>query len=160
MKMWYNTHMNAFNELFSRYPLLKGCESHISDAFNALLACYQAKGKVLVCGNGSSAVDAEHIVCELMNKFKKRRPIDCEVSPQLPSELACNFVGALSAAVLVAMSAKLAAIAVERLHHCQMLPYAFRREGHIRFKNFSYLCIMLFAQLWKSPCPHKFSSSS
>ena len=48
--------------LYVRYPQLKGCEGEIAKAFDLLLACYRDGGKVLTCGNGGSAADAEHIV--------------------------------------------------------------------------------------------------
>ncbi|HMP77107.1 MAG TPA: D-sedoheptulose 7-phosphate isomerase [Kiritimatiellia bacterium] len=40
-----------------------------------LAACLRAGGKILLCGNGGSAGDAQHIAGELVNRFlKERRP--------------------------------------------------------------------------------------
>lgn len=39
-----------------------------------LVACYQRGGKVLLCGNGGSAADAQHIAAELSGRFLKNRP--------------------------------------------------------------------------------------
>ena len=54
------------NELLGRYPALKACEPDIRAAYRALCAAFGAGGKLLVCGNGGSAADAEHIVGELI----------------------------------------------------------------------------------------------
>ena len=40
-----------------------------------LCACLKAGGKVLVCGNGGSAADAQHLAAEFVNRFlMERRP--------------------------------------------------------------------------------------
>ena len=44
-------------------------------ALELLVTAYQAGNKLLVCGNGGSAADSEHMVAELMKGFLKRRPI-------------------------------------------------------------------------------------
>ena len=44
-------------------------------AIDALVACYQNGGKLLVCGNGGSASDSAHIVGELVKGFLKKRPL-------------------------------------------------------------------------------------
>ena len=36
-------------------------------------ACYEGGGKVLVCGNGGSAMEAQHLVAELVGKFERDR---------------------------------------------------------------------------------------
>lgn len=41
----------------------------------ALLArCLREGGKVLACGNGGSAADAQHFASELVNRFERERP--------------------------------------------------------------------------------------
>ena len=41
-----------------------------------LISTYKNKGKIIVFGNGGSAADAQHMVCELVGRFKKeRRPL-------------------------------------------------------------------------------------
>ncbi|MBI2578432.1 MAG: SIS domain-containing protein [Candidatus Aenigmarchaeota archaeon] len=42
---------------------------------NKIVECYKNDGKVVVFGNGGSAADAQHIVAELVNKFKIDRPM-------------------------------------------------------------------------------------
>ena len=100
-----------FDELMARYPQLKGCADEIGKAFNVLLTCYRNGGKVLTCGNGGSAADAEHIVGELLKKFRKHRDIDSEVAVKLPPELVAKLEGALPAVSLVSMSGILTAFA-------------------------------------------------
>lgn len=103
--------MEIIEELFERYPQLKGCEGEIKTAFELLLACYEGGGKVLTCGNGGSAADAEHIVGELLKKFRRHRDIDADIAAKLPAELAAKLEGALPAVSLVSMSGILTAFA-------------------------------------------------
>ena len=42
-------------ELISRYPALAVCEKDVKDAANAIIDCYKAGGKLILCGNGGSA---------------------------------------------------------------------------------------------------------
>ena len=103
--------MDIFDELYERYPQLKGCEVEIKKAFDVLLASYRADGKVLVCGNGGSASDAEHIVGELLKKFKKHRDVDAAIAAKLPADLVAKLEGSLPAVSLVSMSGILTAFA-------------------------------------------------
>ena len=103
--------MEVFDELYNRYPQLKVCEGEIAKAFDLLFACYKGGGKVLTCGNGGSAADAEHIVGELLKKFRKHRDIDSAVAAKLPPELVAKLEGALPAVSLVSMSGILTAFA-------------------------------------------------
>jgi D-sedoheptulose 7-phosphate isomerase len=54
---------------------LEPCRQELERAFDLLSGCFRRGGKVLVCGNGGSAADSEHIVGELMKGFHSRRPI-------------------------------------------------------------------------------------
>ena len=103
--------MEIIDELYARYPQLKCCEGEIAKAFDLLLACYRDGGKVLTCGNGGSAADAEHIVGELMKKFRRPRAIDADIAAKLPSELSAKLEGALPVVSLVSMSGILTAFA-------------------------------------------------
>lgn len=98
-------------ELLVRYPDLEGCQECIAAAFDILLGCYRAGGKVLVCGNGGSASDAEHIVGELLKKFKKHRDIPAAVAAKLRPEIAARLEGSLPAISLVSMSGIITAFA-------------------------------------------------
>lgn len=61
--------------LFERRPELLACEEGIREAENVLVRCVRSDGKLLVCGNGGSAADSEHVVGELMKSFRFKRPV-------------------------------------------------------------------------------------
>ncbi|WP_373161973.1 D-sedoheptulose-7-phosphate isomerase [Phocaeicola dorei] len=99
--------MNQIEKLISRYPLLECCKHDIQLTFEILRESYKAKCKLLVCGNGGSAADAEHIVGELMKGFKNSRKCDEEMTRRLKAVdvkmgavLADNLQGALPAIAL------------------------------------------------------------
>lgn len=46
----------------------------IADAVQALLTCVTSGGKVLSCGNGGSAADAQHFSAEFVGRFERERP--------------------------------------------------------------------------------------
>lgn len=46
----------------------------IADAATALVECLMRDGKILACGNGGSAADAQHFAAELVNRFEMERP--------------------------------------------------------------------------------------
>jgi len=46
----------------------------IADAVQALLACVTSGAKVLSCGNGGSAADAQHFAAEFVGRFERERP--------------------------------------------------------------------------------------
>jgi len=48
--------------------------SPLSKAAEYMIACLRRGGKVLVCGNGGSAADAQHFAGELVNRFEMDRP--------------------------------------------------------------------------------------
>lgn len=100
------------NHLIDRYPKLIVCKEDIMRAYELLEAAYQSGRKLLVCGNGGSASDSEHIVGELMKEFKLKRKIYGnqstalkEIDPELGQVLADNLQGALPAISLTGHSA-------------------------------------------------------
>jgi len=103
--------MGKIDELFLRYDKLASCGDSIRAAKDVLLGSLRSCGKVLVCGNGGSAADAEHICGELMKKFIKRRAVPSEVAAKLRPELAAKLEGALPAISLVSMSGIITAFA-------------------------------------------------
>ncbi len=46
----------------------------IAEAVQALLTCVTSGGKVLSCGNGGSAADAQHFAAEFVGRFERERP--------------------------------------------------------------------------------------
>lgn len=70
-----------FEGLFHNYPALAECRDDVQESYKILEATYKNGGKVLVCGNGGSAADCEHIVGELMKGFRLPRPLsETEIS--------------------------------------------------------------------------------
>ena len=62
-------------DLFERYPQLNICAKDIEKALALMVDTYKNGGKILVCGNGGSCADSEHIVGELMKSFVLPRNI-------------------------------------------------------------------------------------
>jgi len=75
--------MNRVSSLLQRYPVLKACEQELAAAFDLLEAAYRNGNKLLVCGNGGSAADSDHLVGELMKGFLKTRQIPAADAAQL-----------------------------------------------------------------------------
>ena len=53
--------------------LAAGCSDSIADAAELLIATVAEGAKILLCGNGGSAADAQHIAAELVARLKKER---------------------------------------------------------------------------------------
>ena len=47
---------------------------HIAQATAMMTASLRAGGKIMACGNGGSAADAQHFAAELVNRFEIERP--------------------------------------------------------------------------------------
>lgn len=71
------------NELLKRYPALYEIKGDIEKAVNEIITCYENAGKLLLCGNGGSSADCEHIVGELMKGFLKKRPVSNEKKAEM-----------------------------------------------------------------------------
>lgn len=92
--------------LYKRYPELQECKNDIEKALLLIVDTYKKGGKVLVCGNGGSAADSEHIVGELMKGFLSKRVV---ADNRLPQKLCEGLQGALPAISLPSQSAILSA---------------------------------------------------
>lgn len=106
-----NTSMKHINTLIERYPALAVCRDDIQSAYDILCKAYSEGRKLLVCGNGGSASDSEHIVGELMKEFKLKREVykdQAEAMKQIDHELgeilAKHLQGALPAIALTGHS--------------------------------------------------------
>jgi len=102
---------DQLNLLIERYPKLAVCREDLQKAYELLEAAYQQGRKLLVCGNGGSASDSEHIVGELMKEFKLKRKVCSDhaaalkaIDPELGQVLADNLQGALPAISLTGHS--------------------------------------------------------
>ena len=94
------------DNIFERYPELKCCENDIERGLNLIIETYKDNGKVLVCGNGGSAADSEHIVGELMKGFLSEREINDD---RLTEELKENLQGSLPAISLCSQTSLMTA---------------------------------------------------
>ena len=65
-------------KLTTRYPGIAPIAVSITAAETAMIECYERGGKLLLCGNGGSAADCDHMVGELMKGFQKRRQLSEE----------------------------------------------------------------------------------
>jgi len=92
--------------LYEKYTALEACREDIEKALELILHTYQNGGKVLVCGNGGSAADSEHIVGELMKGFLLKRPVTDE---RIPERLRMGLQGSLPAISLPSQCAILSA---------------------------------------------------
>lgn len=118
------------DNLLKRYPELEACRQDIENAVGLLLDTYKNGGKVLVCGNGGSAADSEHIVGELMKGFMLKRPVTDE---RIPEHLRQGLQGALPAISLPSQSAILSAFIndVEPNMMYAQLVYGYARENDL-----------------------------
>ncbi len=101
-----------FERFLNDYPNLEICRNSINESFVIITGCYLSGGKILICGNGGSASDSEHIVGELMKGFILKRPLKIEarkkieeVFPEDSQYLVDNLQGALPAISLVSHTA-------------------------------------------------------
>lgn len=69
--------------LYEKYPSVCIIKDDIEKAIDMLFECYKAGSKILVCGNGGSAADSEHIVGELMKSFMLPRPVNKEFADRM-----------------------------------------------------------------------------
>jgi len=75
LNKYFAQHIELVNQMVSDSDLLPLLDSAITKICNS----YRNNGKVLFCGNGGSAVDAEHLAGELSGKFKiDRDPLFAE----------------------------------------------------------------------------------
>jgi D-sedoheptulose 7-phosphate isomerase len=57
-----------------KYQAAQSLTKPIAAAIQAVLACVTSGGKVLACGNGGSAADAQHFAAEFVGRFERERP--------------------------------------------------------------------------------------
>ncbi len=109
--MTENDTQKHIDTLIERYPKLFVCRETIQQAYDILKEAYSKGRKLLVCGNGGSAADSEHIVGELMKEFKLKREVYKDqaeammaIEPELGTILAKHLQGALPAISLTGHS--------------------------------------------------------
>ena len=80
MKEITQSFVNAF---FERHPDLVPLQDQILDACHTLITAFQNGNKLLLCGNGGSCADCDHIAGELLKGFLLRRPVSEEFQEKL-----------------------------------------------------------------------------
>lgn len=66
------------NDLIARYPMLSDSADSIRKVCELLIESFKSGNKLLICGNGGSCADCEHIVGELMKGFLSLRKLNIE----------------------------------------------------------------------------------
>lgn len=105
-------------KLIITYPDLTNTASQIREAFELWNNSFAQGHKTLVCGNGGSAADSEHIVGELMKGFMLKRSLPPEEQALLEQEhgelgvyLGHHLQGALPTISLVSQTSLISAFA-------------------------------------------------
>ena len=126
------------SRLTERYPALASCASDIAAAFDVLQNLFSSGHKLLICGNGGSAADSEHMVGELMQGFMKPRKISAEAAAKIEkaggvegAAIAARLQGALPAIALTSQVSLNTAVANDT--HAEMIfaqqVYGLGRKG-------------------------------
>jgi len=63
-----------FDSADLQYAAAEVLSKPIVDAVSAVVGCITGGGKVLACGNGGSAADAQHFAAEFVGRFERERP--------------------------------------------------------------------------------------
>jgi D-sedoheptulose 7-phosphate isomerase len=106
--------MNYLDNLTVRYPELAPLKEKIGLAVDMIIESYKKGGKVLLCGNGGSAADSEHISGELLKGFMELRRPEGEELLKLTEALgedAPKLQRGVAAVPLTSLSASLSAFA-------------------------------------------------
>ena len=108
--------MDHIKALVDRIPALAVCEADIRRATDLMETAYRNGGKLLLCGNGGSAADCEHISGELLKGFLSLRTPDAAEQQKLQAagfsaEEAQKLQGGIPAVPLTSLSAVLSAFA-------------------------------------------------
>jgi D-sedoheptulose 7-phosphate isomerase len=97
----------ALDDVIARLPQLNELRAPLYAALAELERCARGDHKVLLCGNGGSAADADHIAAELTKSFVHRRPLD----DAFQAELRTRFPAA-APELIAALETPIAAIAL------------------------------------------------
>ena len=68
------TFLTNLNEHMALFQQLSGLDTSISKAIDACVLSLQMGGKLMLCGNGGSAADSQHLAAEFTGRFIKDRP--------------------------------------------------------------------------------------
>lgn len=108
--------VSVLKRYISKYEFISQIERDINDAFTLINNSFEHGGKLLICGNGGSAADSDHIVGELVKGFTKSRPFTYEQKNKYKQygeegkKLAISLQGSLPAINLCAHTSLITAI--------------------------------------------------
>lgn len=91
--------MKHIDTLISRYPVLVPLRESIVQAVKMIEDMHFSGGKLLLCGNGGSAADCEHISGELLKSFLLPRPQHINGFENLQGGIAAIPLPSLSALI-------------------------------------------------------------
>lgn len=121
------------------YPFIEKISQPLRECVALLCACFESGGQLLVCGNGGSCADADHIVGEMVKAFRIKRPLAAPLVTALRGQghqgelLTKNLQGGLPAINLGAHAALMTAVVNdlggEYIYAQQVAAYG--REGDI-----------------------------
>ena len=129
----------TFEQLFERYPALETSRADIFAAYGAMKSAYEHGKKVMICGNGGSCADSEHITGELMKGFKLPRKLEGEARERVlgcaehGEYIADRLQGSLRTIALTSSSVLFTAFCNDvdpDLAFCQQL-YGYADEGDV-----------------------------
>ena len=96
--------MKHIVNLVDRYPVLAECQKQIESAVSVIIQMHKDSGTLLLCGNGGSAADCEHISGELLKGFLKKRPLASDERAGIPENVAAKLQGGIKAIPLTSLS--------------------------------------------------------
>lgn len=100
--------MNYVEDTVKRYPILENCADDIQAAVDVITEMYERENKLLLCGNGGSCADCEHISGEFLKGFMKKRPYE-KGELDLEDEILSKLQKGISAIPLTSLTASLSA---------------------------------------------------
>ncbi|HXF67156.1 MAG TPA: phosphoheptose isomerase [Burkholderiales bacterium] len=137
----------------------------IAAAAERMVQCLKDDGKILSCGNGGSAADAQHFAAEMLNRFEKERPglaalaitTDTSTLTSIANDYdyeqvfskqvrALGQAGDLLLAISTSGNSRNVVAAVEAAHECQMGVIALTgrnggRVGEILLPSDIHICV-------------------
>ncbi len=97
--------MNQIEKIIHENPALAPCKDAMEKIASAIVTMQKNGGKLLLCGNGGSAADCEHISGELLKGFLSKRPLAADALPGLDTELREKLQRGIGAVPLTSLSA-------------------------------------------------------
>lgn len=125
---------NFVDSFFARHPDLMHLQGQILQACNMLITAFQNDNQLLLCGNGGSCADCDHIAGEFLKGFLLKRPVNAELKNKMAEkygeagrEIACKLQQGLPTISLVTHSAAISAfendVDSELIYAQQVLAY-------------------------------------